>query len=71
MEITCYLSLACSSEEELRSNIDRALEAEGIIADVSLQRIDDQKAAALGLTGSPSIFIDGEEFQPSTGSGFS
>lgn len=71
MEINCYLSMACSSEEELRANIDQALQAESIIADVSLKRIDDQKAAELGLTGSPTILIDGKELQPATGTGFS
>ena len=71
MKIICYLSPACGSEEGLRANIDRALEAESMSADVSVQRIDDQKALNLGLSGSPSILIDGKELQPSAGSGFS
>jgi len=71
VNVTCYLSSACASEEELRANIDRALEAENVSADISIQRIDDQKAADLGLSGSPSILIDGKELQPSAGTGFS
>ncbi|MBK5225763.1 MAG: hypothetical protein JJD96_04210 [Thermoleophilia bacterium] len=71
MKIICYLSPACGSEKELRANIDRALDSENISAEVSVQRIDDQKAANLGLSGSPSILIDGKELQPSAGSGFS
>lgn len=71
MKIICYLSTACGSEEELRTNIGLALEAENISAEVSLQRIDDQQAANLGLSGSPSILIDGQELQPSAGTGFS
>lgn len=70
LKITCYLSPACGSQGELRANIDRALAAEDISADVSVQRIDDQKAADLGLSGSPSILIDGKELQPSAGAGF-
>ncbi|MBE3066056.1 MAG: hypothetical protein IMZ73_01315 [Chloroflexi bacterium] len=71
MKIICYLSPGCGSEEELRTNIGFALEAENISADVSVQRIDDQKAADLELSGSPSILIDGIELQPSAGTGFS
>ena len=71
MEIICYLSPACGSEEESRTNISLALEAENISAEVSVQRIDDQKAADLGLSGSPSILIDGKELQPSAATGFS
>jgi len=71
VKITCYLSPACGSEGGLRANIDRALKDEDISADVSVQRIDDQKAADLGLSGSPSILFDGKELQPSAGTGFS
>ncbi|MHB1391050.1 MAG: thioredoxin domain-containing protein [Thermoleophilia bacterium] len=71
MKISCYLSLGCGSEEELRANIDLALRAENISAEVSLERIDDQKAASRGLSGSPTVLIDGKELQPVTGSGFS
>ena len=70
MEINCYISLTCSSEEELRMNLDQALTAEGISASVSLLSINDEKAAELGLSGSPSIFIDGQELQPAAGTGF-
>ena len=49
MKITCYLSLACASEELLKANIARALEAEGIAADVFIHRIDNEKAVQLRL----------------------
>ncbi|MBK5225653.1 MAG: hypothetical protein JJD96_03650 [Thermoleophilia bacterium] len=71
MKITCYLSPACGSEEELKTNIDSALAAENISAEVSTQRINNEKAAELGLSGSPTILIDGKELQPSAGTGFS
>lgn len=71
MKIDCYLSLGCGSEEALRENIYRALAAEKIEAQVNFHRIDDEKAIALGLSGSPSIFINGKELQPQGVVGFS
>lgn len=71
MKIICYLSLGCGSEEQLRTNISLALKAENVGADISIQRIDDRQAADLGLSGSPSILIDGKELQPAAGTGFS
>ncbi len=69
--IDCYLSAGCGSEEALRANIARALAVEKAEAEVNFHRIDDARAAALGLTGSPSIFINGEELQPQGQIGFS
>jgi len=44
---------------------------ENIRAEVNFHRIDDARALALGLTGSPSIFINGKELQPLGTTGFS
>ncbi len=71
MRIDCYVSQGCGSEEALKENIARALESEKIHAEVGIQRIDDQKAAELKLSGSPSVFIDGKELQPQGIAGFS
>jgi len=71
MEFDCYLSLECPTEEALRDNITRALAIEKVEADVKFHRIDDNKAVALGMTGSPSVFINGKELQPQGLVGFS
>ena len=71
MKIDCYLSPGCRSEEALRENITRALDMENVKAEVSFHRIDDEKATALGLSGSPSVFIDEREIQPQGTVGFS
>lgn len=71
MKIDCYLSSKCSSEQALRDNIAHALAGENVKADVCLHRIDDNEAMALGVTGSPSIFINGSELQPQGAVGFS
>jgi hypothetical protein len=71
MRIDCYLSRECVSEEALRENIKRALAIENAEADLSFHRIDDSKAMPLGVTGSPSVFINGKELQPQGLAGFS
>ena len=71
MRIDCYMSPECGSEEDLRKNITCALAEEKIEAKVSLYRIDDDTAASLKVTGSPSIFINGKELQPQGLVGFS
>jgi protein-disulfide isomerase len=71
MRIDCYLSPECASEEALQENIARALAVEKIEAELHLHRIDDNKAIALGITGSPSVFINGKELQPQGLVGFS
>jgi hypothetical protein len=71
MKIDCYLSLDCGSEGALRKNIAHALAIEKVEAELSLHRIDDEKAVALGLSGSPSVFINGKELQPQGLVGFS
>ena len=64
MKIDCYISEGCGSEEALKENIARALEAKKIHAEVGIHRISNEKAAEMKLSGSPSIFIDGRELQP-------
>ncbi len=71
MNIDCYLSPECSTEEGLRENIARALALAGGQANVKFHRIEDQEALALGLSGSPSVFINAKELQPLNSVGFS
>ncbi len=71
VKIDCYVSRGCGSEEALRENINRALAADSIRAEVYIHRISDEKAAELRLSGSPSVFINGKELQPSNTIGFS
>ncbi len=71
VKIDCYLSQGCGSEQALRANINRALINEKVEADVTFNVIDDVKALALGLSGSPSVFVNGREIQPQETVGFS
>ena len=71
LTIDCYLSQGCQSEEALKMSIATALERDSIKADVNFYRINDAEALSLGLSGSPSVFINGKELQPSGTVGFS
>jgi hypothetical protein len=71
VKIDCYISHGCGSEETLKENINRASAADNIRAEVHIHRINDEKAAEMKLSGSPSVFINGKELQPSNSVGFS
>jgi hypothetical protein len=71
LTIDCYLSQGCQSEEALKINIAAALERDGIKADVNFHRLNNDEASSLGLSGSPSVFINGKELQPLGTAGFS
>jgi hypothetical protein len=71
LKIDCYLSQGCASEGALKTNISVALEKKGIKAEINFYRINDAEALSRGLSGSPSIFINGKELQPSGTVGFS
>ena len=71
MKIECYMSLGCGSEESLRENIKAALSLEGVDVEVVFRRIKDEEAYALGLNGSPSVFINGKDIDPQELTGFS
>ncbi|MDY0378772.1 MAG: hypothetical protein RBR01_10095 [Desulfobacterales bacterium] len=58
IKIDCYLFPECASEEPLRINMNSALTAEKIKVNVGFHRIDNDEAAGLGLSGSPSVFIN-------------
>jgi hypothetical protein len=71
LTIDCYLSQGCQSEEALKISIATALERDGIKADVNFYRINDAEALSRGLSGSPSVFINRKELQPTGTVGFS
>jgi len=71
LKIDCYLSQGCASEGALKINIALALEKEGLQAEVNFYRINNTEALSRGLSGSPSVFINGKELQPTGTVGFS
>ncbi len=65
------MSMTCGSEEALRENIQKAIEAEALDAEVNFYRITEDEAKGLGLRGSPSVLINGKDIQPAPVTGFS
>jgi hypothetical protein len=70
MRIDCYISFNCASKEPLRKNIDKALELEEVDAEVIFSVVNELEAARLGLRGSPSVLINGDDIQPVETPGF-
>jgi hypothetical protein len=70
VKIEVYMNLTCSSEPQLRENLERALTLEGLTAEVSFKRIPPEEAEKLGLRGSPTVIINGQELQPLPQGGF-
>lgn len=64
LDIKCLLSEACKSEDLLRENIKKALEVEGLKAYLKIIRVSGNMAKKLGIKGSPTVLINGEEIQP-------
>jgi hypothetical protein len=71
MKIDCFLSQGCGSEGALKTNIALAIKNEDVEAEVSFRRVADDKALSLGVSGSPSVLINGDELQPLEAKGFS
>ncbi|MFN3921183.1 MAG: thioredoxin family protein [Caldimicrobium sp.] len=70
VRIEVFMNLSCKTEEQLRENLQRALQLEGIEAELTFSRLTEEEADKLGLRGSPTILINGEEFQPVSQKGF-
>lgn len=68
MKIDCYLSEHCGSYHELRENIDRALQELALSSEVSYHTVSYDDAVRMGITGSPSVWVDGKDLFGSVGS---
>lgn len=71
IRIECYLAQDCASEQALSDNVNTALQLETVKAEVSFTRVTESEAEELGLRGSPSVLIDGQDIFPTSLSGFS
>jgi hypothetical protein len=64
MKIDCYISEGCGSKISLKENVEEAVRLEAAAADVRFHTIDETEAKRLGLMGSPSVLINGEDILP-------
>jgi predicted thioredoxin/glutaredoxin len=61
MKIDCYLSEHCGSYYQLRENIHAALQELGLVVEVVFHTVSYDEAVSLGITGSPTIRLDGKD----------
>ena len=64
MKIECFLAEGCGSKEQLRENIQKALFNEGMGAEVSFRELAEQEAEKLGIGGSPTLWVNGQDIEP-------
>lgn len=72
IKIEIFMNYACLSEPKLRENLKTAIEIEGLEDEVEIifKRLPPKEAEKLGLRGSPTVKINGEEIQPISQGGF-
>jgi hypothetical protein len=68
MKIDCYLSEHCGSYYQLRDNLGHALKELGSSAEVVYHTISYDEAVSLGITGSPTIRLNGMDLFEGGGS---
>ena len=68
MKIDCYLSEHCGSYYQLRENIGHALQELGLDAEVAFHTVSYDEAISLGISGSPTIRLDGMDLFEGGGS---
>ena len=66
MKIECFFSEGCTSQQKLRENIKNAILEEGIEAEIPFREISQEEAELLGIGGSPTVWINGEDLEPVT-----
>jgi hypothetical protein len=66
MKVECFFSPGCGSKEKLQENIQQALREEGIDAEISFREISQDEAERLGIGGSPTVWVDGQDLEPGT-----
>ncbi len=68
MKIDCYLSEHCGSYYQLRENIHAALQELGLDVEAAFHTVSYDEAVSLGITGSPTIRLDGKDLFEGGGS---
>lgn len=64
MKIDCFISDECSSEAQLRENLNAALTDSSVSPDIQFHRINEEEAKRKGLMGSPSVLINDVDILP-------
>jgi len=64
MKIECFFSGECTSKERVKENLQKALLEERTKAEVSFHEVTGEEARQLGIGGSPTVWIDGQDIEP-------
>jgi hypothetical protein len=64
MKIECFFSEGCGSKEKLKENIQKALLAQGMVAEVNFRVLSCEEAEQLGIGGSPTVWVNGQDIEP-------
>ena len=63
MKIECFLAEGCGSKADLEKNVRKAIEAEGVAAEVSFHELSSEEAEKKGIGGSPTVWVDGRDLE--------
>ena len=64
MKIECFLAEGCGSKADLEKNIQKAIDEEGVAAEVLFHELSSEEAEQKGIGGSPTVWIDGQDLEP-------
>jgi len=64
MKIECFLAEGCGSRADLEKNIRKAIDAEGVGAEVFFQELSSEEAEQKGIGGSPTVWVDDQDLEP-------
>ncbi len=63
MRIECVVAEGCASVASLERNIRKALEEEGMEAEITVRVVGEEEARRMGIPGSPTVLINGEDLE--------
>jgi predicted DsbA family dithiol-disulfide isomerase len=63
VRIECLVAEGCASLASLERNIRKALEEEGMEAEITVKVLGEEEARRMGVPGSPTVLIDGEDLE--------
>ncbi len=64
MKIECFFSEGCGSKEKLEENIQKALLAEKMDAEIFFRVLSQEESKQFGMGGSPTVWINGQDLEP-------
>lgn len=63
VRIECVVAEGCASLGSLERNIRKALEEEGMEAEITVTVVGEEEARRMGIPGSPTVLINGEDLE--------